>query len=123
MIAGPGVHVVQPPFTIVPVEDRGDCDAGSVADSEIHRKITNVPFAVAIPVLTGWDLSYACNDENVEEIGIWIDDFTYVGPGAAGNGTLEYGLKAVLHDEGRDENAVFRHRIGVLGFERVPAAP
>ena len=36
-----------------------------------------LPYDVAIPVLTGWELSYGCDDAEVEEIGAWIGGFAY----------------------------------------------
>jgi hypothetical protein len=119
VLAGPGIGVVQPPFTIVPVEDKSNCVAFGDPESE-SRTISQVPFDIAIPVLTGWDLSYVCDDEPVEEIGIWIDSFEYTGPAGGPGGLLKYTIAAVLHDQDRGNANRFRHRVSILGFNRVP---
>lgn len=125
VVAGSSVGVVQPPFTIVPVEDLSNCVPAaccppfSTAPGASESRIANrVPFDVAVPVLTGWDLSYPCNDQNVEEIGTWIEGFKYtVGVGSA-PGVLEYTLRSVLNDEDGGDGYVFRRRVSILGFNR-----
>ena len=108
--------LVQPPFTVVPFEDRANCVSLGDPSSET-RTIEWLPFDVAIPILTGWDLSYFCNDQHVEEIGVWIDGFQYA-PG--GRRKFEYTLRSILRDEDGGNGNVFRHRVSVLGFDRAP---
>jgi len=117
VVSGAGVRVIQPPFTIVPFEDLNNCVAFGDPQSNA-RIIERVPFAVAIPMLTGWDLSYVCDDQRVEEIGIRIDPFEYTAAGYAG--MLTYTVHAVLHDENGGDAERFRHRVGILGFNRTP---
>ncbi|MGH8604284.1 MAG: hypothetical protein ACREXR_16365, partial [Gammaproteobacteria bacterium] len=117
VVAGSGVGSVQPPFTIVPHEDHGNCiSTGDPASAT--RTVERVPFPVAIPVLTGWDLRYVCDDEPVEEVGVWIENFEYI-PGGY-NGSLNYTVISVLHDEDKGEDNRFRHRVALLGFDRAP---
>lgn len=122
VVAGPGVRVVQPPFTIVPVEDKSNCipAAGSTPASE-SRTSNHVSFDVAVPVLTGWDLAYPCNDQHVEEIGTWIEGFKYTGPTRSTGGVLEHTLRSVLHDKDKGDGHRFRHRVSILGFNRTAA--
>ena len=109
--------LVQPPFSVVPVEDRANCVSLGDPSSET-RTIEWLPFDVAVPILTGWDLSYFCNDQHVEEIGVWIDGFQYAPSGR--RGTLEYTLRSILRDDDGGDGNVFRHRVSVLGFDRAP---
>lgn len=109
--------LVQPPFSVVPVEDRANCVSLGDPSSET-RTIEWLPFDVAVPMLTGWDLSYFCNDQHVEEIGVWIDGFQYAPSGR--RGTLEYTIRSILRDDDGGDGNVFRHRVSVLGFDRAP---
>jgi hypothetical protein len=119
--SGVGIEAVHPPFTILPAED-SNCEASGDRGIET-RSIRNIPFDVAIPVLTGWDLSYMCDDQHVQVIGFWIEHFHYdlLRPGR--NGRLTYDVRAVLHDEDYGEARRFRHRVSVLGFRKQPPAP
>jgi hypothetical protein len=122
--SGSGVEAVHPPFTIVPVEDHGNCVPVGEAGSE-SRSIGGIPFDVAIPVLTGWDLSYVCDDREVQEIGFWIDDFAY-DPGTSGpraDGRLDYTVRSVLRDQGSGGGASYRHRVSILGLRKQPPMP
>jgi hypothetical protein len=122
--SGPAVEAIQPPFTIVPAEDHGNCVSFGDPDSA-SGAVEGVPFDVAIPMLTGWSLSYDCNDQHVQEIGFWIDDFSYDpgGSGSAADGKLTYRLRSILHDEDRGNAASFRHRVSILGLRRSPPMP
>lgn len=117
VITGTPVTVAQPPFTIVPREDRSNCVGFGEPASET-RTIERVPFDVAVPVLTGWDLGYICDDEEVEEIGIWLDGFAYRPAGFAGE--LEYTRNAVLRDQDGGNGTRLRHRVAILGLTRNP---
>src|ERR1700752_1098916 len=70
-LAGNAVGVIQPPFSILPVEDGSGCTPIGDSPSTQDFLIENVPFAFAIPMLTGWTLSYGCGDEHITEAGIW----------------------------------------------------
>jgi hypothetical protein len=121
--SGHGTEAVHPPFTIVPVEDHSNCVPVGKAESE-SRSIGGVSFDVAIPVLTGWDLSYVCNDRHVQEIGVWLEDFVY-NPGTprpSSNGRLDYTIRSVLRDDGGG-GAIYRHRMSVLGLRKLPPPP
>jgi hypothetical protein len=123
--SGQGVEAIHPSFTIAPFEDEsGFCAALAVPPSE-SRTIDSVPYDVAIPVLTGWDLSYNCSDDEIQEIGLWIDDFAY-DPGTSGpryDGKLDYTVRSVLHDQAGGDFQRFRHRVSVLGLRKQPPTP
>jgi hypothetical protein len=114
--------VIQPPFTIVPFEDISDGCIYDIDSEELEtRTIERLPFDVAIPVLTGWDLSFVCHDQNVEEIGVYIRDFHYTPRGR--RGILEYNLWSMLHDQDENDGTRFRHKVSFIGFDRAPNAP
>ena len=77
-LGGNDVGVLQPPFSVLP--SHGTCPLGSSNDVKTEDLvIENVPFEYAIPMLTGWELGYACSgDRHVKEIGIWIDGWSMI---------------------------------------------
>jgi hypothetical protein len=80
---------------------------------------TTITFQFAIPMLTGWDLEYLCEDHNVKEIGIWIDHWSYQSPGpVASGGTLQYTVKSILRDSG-NSGFFSKHKITILGLKSV----
>jgi hypothetical protein len=120
-MAGADVGVLQPPYAVLPADDPGffsGCDSSTSSGAfSQDLVIEDIPFQFAIPMLTGWDLEYQCEDHNVKEIGIWIDHWSYQspGPGAAG-GTLRYTVNSILRDNGNNGFAS-NHKITILGLK------
>jgi hypothetical protein len=73
----------------------------------------------AIPMLTGWDLAYTCNDRHVKEVGIWIDQWSYQPPALGVGGTLRLTLSYILRG-GSAAHYRALHNVGVLGLRPVP---
>lgn len=119
-LGGRDVGIVQPPYTILPLEDRGQGCAygGDYIIRTENYVIENVPFEYAVPVLTGWDLGLTCKDRQVTEIGTWISDFTYDKLPIEPAGTLTYTVSSVLRDKDTASHR-FTHRVSVLGLEPV----
>ena len=119
-LGGNDVGVLQPPFSILPREELGG--NACIPQEDVHGVntedfvIENVPFEYAIPMLTGWDLNYACGDENVKEIGVWIDEWRYGKDPAAPTGRLSYKLSSVLRDEDNDPGHNRSHKVTILGL-------
>jgi hypothetical protein len=77
--------------------------------------VDNIPYAYAIPMLTGWDLGYACPDHHVREIGIWMDDLHYDRAPNAPTRTLRCKVSSLLHDDSHHgDNS--SHKITILGL-------
>jgi hypothetical protein len=112
-LGGSEVGVVQPPFSILPIEDEGGVFSGCgvisnpviTSDHEIHT----VPYKYAIPMLTGWDLRHLCQDEKIQEIGAWITDWSY---DPNNPGILRYKLSTALLGDG----FYSRHKVTILGL-------
>jgi len=117
--AGNDVGVINPPFNVTPQEDYGiGCSSlGSPGIDSQERIVEGVPFQFAVPVLSGWDLSYSCNDENVRQIGAWIPKWSWT-PGPAG-GTLRYTVSTVLEKDDHLPFFLSRSQIKILGFRRM----
>ena len=116
-LGGNDVGVLQPPFSVLPVEDIDSC----VPAPEQYAKteeivIENVPFEYAIPMLTGWDLQYPCDDENVKEIGVWIDKWRYEKDPANPHGRLSYTISSALRDKEGGPGHIRSHKVTILGL-------
>lgn len=118
-LGGNDVGIIQPPFSIVPEEV--DCD-GSVGPLGVVRTeefvIENVPFEFAIPMLTGLELGYLCDDEHVKEIGIWIDEWGY----DKNTRTLRYKLSSILTDKDDFPGHYNGHKVTILGLRPLALA-
>lgn len=87
-------------------------------DGVVHTetvRVYDLPYDYAIPMLTGWDLSYECDDQHVQRAGVWIHDIRF-DPDSDG---LEYKISSILHDEDGKPSFNLAHRITVLGLNRV----
>jgi hypothetical protein len=119
-LGGRDVGVRQPPFSILPLEELGGNACIPQGDFHgVHTEdfvIENVPSEYAIPMLTGWELRYPCDDENVKEIGIWIDKWQYVKDPTAATGRLSYTLSSVLRDKDDNPGHNRRHKVTILGL-------
>ena len=74
-----------------------------------------MPFDYAVPVLTGWDLSYVCTDHHVKRMGAYLVDFAYVKGPAAATGTLNYTVFSTLRDDSDNGHAA-RYKVNILGL-------
>ncbi len=118
-LAGNEVGIIQPPFSILPIEDNGNpSDSGGGAEAQ-EFVVENVPFEYAIPMLTGWELSYISNDEHVTETGIWIDEWGY----DKNARTLRYKLSSILRDKDDDPGHISRHKVTILGIRPLAVVP
>lgn len=125
-LGGNDVGVVQPPFSIIPREDTGfpgACIGESEGVKTEEYTIENVPFEYAIPMLTGWELGYVCDDEHVTEIGVWLHDLEYEKDPGVSVGTLRYKLSSVLRDKDSQPGHYFRHKVSILGLKPVEQSP
>jgi hypothetical protein len=122
-LGGTDVGVVQPPFSILPVEGSFICgELGGTGVKSEEFDIENIPFEYAIPMLTGWELHYLCGDHHVKEIGVWIDDWSYTKDPGAQAGRLHYKLSSILSDDGNLDH-VFSHKVSVLGLRPLARIP
>jgi len=96
---------------------------GAVGNSFKRRQVSVVtpPYNWAMPMLTGWDLTEACNDEHVRRIGTFIESFSYVRNPDGSNGTLRYTVVSTLGDKSPDP--LFDNlQVDVLGIKLIPGA-
>lgn len=89
-------------------------------DGVVHTetvRLYDLPYDYAVPMLTGWDLSYECDDQHVQRAGIWIHDIRF-DPNTNG---LEYKVSAILRDRDGAPSFNAAHRVTVLGLNRLSA--
>jgi hypothetical protein len=121
-MGGDDVSVIQPPFSILPHESHGFFSAclGEPAGEKTEEFVVdNIPYAYAIPMLTGWDLVYGCDDHHVRQIGVSIDDLNYDKPANASTGTLRYKLSSILADDSNHGHG-YRHKVSILCLRALP---
>jgi hypothetical protein len=126
-VAGDDVRVVQPPFTVVPEEDVRFWEGCLATEGGVRTEdvtVEGLPFDYAIPVLSGWNVRYACDDENVKTIGVWLEpeSVTYEKKPDESTGTLRYQVASVLHDRSQSPGHLAAYKVNVIGLNaRVPA--
>ncbi len=78
-------------------------------------RITDLPYDYAIPMLTGWDLAFECEQQNVQRAGIWIHDIRF----DPVSGSMEYKVSSILRDQDGIPSFHTAHRVSILGFSRI----
>ncbi|MGH8563811.1 MAG: CARDB domain-containing protein [Gammaproteobacteria bacterium] len=78
--------------------------------------IEHGPVEYVIPVFTGWKVNYPCDDENVKETGIWVDEWAFDRDPTAPTGALRYRLSPILRDKDGDSGHLRSHKLTILGF-------
>lgn len=118
-MSGSDVRLIQPPYSFLPRENVGTFGAcnGSIKTEEFV--IERIPFAYAIPVLSGWELGFLCNDHHIENIGIRIDEWSYTIDPATNLGTLKYKLSSAIKDKNTDDPNYSNHKVNILGLRDI----
>jgi len=117
-LGGPDVGLIQPAFSIQPQPSRGGLATEAAILESRDVVIDNIPYAYAIPMLTGWDLHFVY-DSHVKQVGIWLDDLSYDLPAGATGGTLRYRVSSVLRDDDGFPSSTHRHNVAILGFRAI----
>ncbi len=115
-MSGSDVRIIQPPYSFLPKGTAGAC-AGKARTEEFI--IERIPFEYAVPVLSGWNLGYSCTDHHMTNIGIWIDEWSYVKDPSTNLGTLRYKLSSAFEDKNGDDPNFRTHKVTVLGLRDV----
>lgn len=138
IIGGESVRVFNPDFTylesgsyqagdyvvnnlhLVARDDASVCvQDGSITEHTYTYVIDDVPYTWAVPMLTGWDVSTACNDEHVKHIGAWIENFSFTPNTRPGKGTLRYTVRSILQDKNPDRELWDGIQVEILGIDRI----
>jgi hypothetical protein len=118
------VHLIGPKWVeeptemiLQPAEPVGFGCVGNGQEEHLEfYAVERVPYDYAIPVLTGWDMPYACEDRHVERIGVYLVEFEYVKDPNAPTGTLHYTIFSTMRDDSDNGHYLPRYKVSVLGF-------
>ncbi len=120
ILGGNEVAVVEPPHTIIPNVGTNEIGSGLSGETTKEYTINNIPYEIAMPMLTGWDLRYEFgDDEHVTKIGVWLDDIQYNKsplPNLNTGGKLQYKVTSALYDKNKKPGYDFNHKVSILGF-------
>lgn len=115
-MGGQDVEIIQPEFTILPREDIGGASSGANLKSA-EVVINNLPYLCAVPILTGWDIGYARDNQKVKELGIFLENVKYEHPTTSSVGTLRYKVSSIVKDNDFVPDNYFRHKVTILGLK------
>jgi hypothetical protein len=82
--------------------------------------VSGLDLDYAMPMLSGFELAFDCDDQHVKNIGARIRDFWYQPPGDGALGTLHYQVETMLTDKDRIPEMNDRVAVKVLGINRLP---
>src|SRR5262249_53713195 len=115
LLGGHDVGVIQPPFAFLPRDPQGGAQLGGGVTTR-NVVVENIPFAYAIPMLTGWELHSYGTDIHVKDLGVWIEDWSYAYTAGDPGGTMTYTVGSVLGDNDYLPSHDFSHRVTILGI-------
>jgi hypothetical protein len=121
-LTGTGLSVVRPPYSIAPGRTPGFFGAclANPGPEGIKREpveIRNLAFDYAVPVLSGWDLDYGCDDEHVTQAGVWLEEIRYQKDLSETLGVLRYTVASVLRDKNFSPPHAASHRVDIVGLK------
>jgi hypothetical protein len=105
---------------LTPFNGDSSCTAVGNSTPTIQNFRVDVPYAYAVPVLSGWELGYVCTDHHVRQIGASITNFRFVRSPDGFGGTLFYTLELMLNDDS-DNVSYARASVDVLGLKSLSA--
>jgi hypothetical protein len=121
-IGGPDVEILQPEFAVLPREDKKGHATGGVAGlKSADVIIAKLPYAAAIPILTGWDMGYTPpgnRAHHIKEFGVFIDQIQYERQPDS-TGTLRYTVSSIVRDKDNLPDNYFRHKVTILGLRPI----
>lgn len=106
---------------VKPAKAESFCAAVGNSFKRRQVSVRTPPFTWATPMLTGWDLTVACNDQHVRRAGAWIESFSYARDADGVGGTLRYTVVSTLGDQSPDP-MFDRMQVDVLGINLLPGA-
>jgi hypothetical protein len=115
LLGGRGVRVQGgSDFTLTNRSGSGGCVTAPGGETSEHVRVTGLTFDYAVPLLTGWELYYPCDDEHVASVGASVRNLRY----DRVTGTLEYDYVSLLADQNAQPSHRSRRRVPILGLER-----
>ncbi len=109
------LDMIEPHFGIAPMRETSST-AGEAGTTVKKFTVENIPFDFAMPVLKGWNLFLPEDDEQIRQIGIWIESFKFEHTGKVGKLTFE--VASSFQDE-EQSKLVSSHAVAILGVKNV----
>lgn len=102
----------------------GDPSCATVGHSTpaVEHYRVDVPYAYAVPVLSGWELGYVCTDHHVREMGAAITEWHFERNADRTAGTIYYTVEHPLIDDS-DNVSYTGVSIDVLGLKSLSPVP
>lgn len=97
----------------------GGCVGNGQEEHLEFYSVKDVPYEYAVPVLTGWNMEYACDNHHIERIGVYLVEFEYVKDPSATSGTLNYTIFSTMRDDSNNGHYDPKYQISVLGFNKL----
>ena len=104
---------------ITPADDANVCLSTAESSHTYRFRVDGVPFTWGVPMLTGWDVGLACDDEHVKKIGAWIEDFAWQRNPGDSTGSVTYTVKTILEDKRPDGGLVDGLQVEILGIDLI----
>ena len=107
-------------FTPLPKTGCPNVQLGGPSTVIRNYMVSGLDLDYAMPMLSGFELAFDCDDQHVKNIGARIRDFWYQPPGDGALGTLYYQVETMLTDKDRIPEMNDRVAVKVLGINRLP---
>jgi len=107
---------------LTPFSGSSSCSAVGPSTPSVTQYRVDVPYAYAVPVLSGWELGYVCTDHHVRQLGAAIIDWRFERRPDGLGGTLYYTVEHLLGDDSDNVNYA-RVSVDVLGMKPLSSGP
>jgi hypothetical protein len=116
----PGANYWRPEPVDFQLKPRGTANLCVSAEQFIVQDFkVEVPFAYAVPMLTGWQLNGDCRDDTVGMIGAYLREYSYVPNSGGTGGTLRYTIVGGLSKGDEGNLTALDSKVTVLGLQPV----
>lgn len=116
------VYVLEPnglDFTPLPKTSCPGVQLGGPTTKLRTFMITGLTSDYAVPMLTGFELAFSCDDQHVTRVGAKIRDFAYEPPRNGSPGTLHVQVETMLTDKDKIPEMRDRVELSVLGIDKL----
>lgn len=101
---------------LTPFDGDSSCTAVGNSTPTLRNYRVDVPYAYAVPVLSGWELGYVCTDHHVRQIGTAIVDWRFERRADGLGGSVFYTVEQALGDDSDNINYA-RVSVDILGLK------
>jgi hypothetical protein len=115
VLGNPGVEMVRSSLPLTPRTPSICPGTPQPTFRSEWRSVSGLRYDNAVPVLAGFDIGDACDDNHLKQAGAWISRWYYEKSGATG--TLHYKVHSVFRDKDNSPGSrTPRYKVNILGF-------